>query len=142
MSNPSKFRVNLHVSHPKLSADEVLAPFVALQTRYARSVGARRITKHGEDLGGAYSQTDVSFAVSDRLLDNDQTLVAEFIAQAIDALPLGAIDRFAASGGTCFFFVGIYSDGNILCDFDSRLLARLAEHGIGLKLDFYGGPDE
>ena len=34
-----------------------------------------------------------------------------------------------------------YSEGNLLCDFDAGLLSRLADHHIGLKLDFYGGPE-
>ena len=141
MSNSGKFRVNLHVSHPKLSADEIAAPF-ALRPKYARSVGAHRITKLGEDLGGVYSQSDVSFVVSDGVVNNDEVLLDEFVDQSIHRLPLEAIHRIVASGGSCFFFVGVYSDGNLLCDFRADLLSRLAGHGIGLKLDFYGGPDK
>ena len=140
MSNSGKFRVNLHVSHSKLSADEITASF-ALRPKYARSVGAHRITNLGEDLGGVYSQSDVSFMVSDGVVDNDEVLLAEFVDQSMGRLPLEAIDHIVASGGSCFFLIGVYSDGNILCDFDTDLLSRMAGHGIGLKLDFYGGPD-
>jgi hypothetical protein len=56
-------------------------------------------------------------------------------------LPLTAIDYIVASGGVIFFLVGVYSEGNLLCDFDAGLLSRLADHHIGLKLDFYGGPE-
>ena len=56
-------------------------------------------------------------------------------------LPLSAIDQIVASGGAIFFLVGVYSEGNILFNFDVGLLSRLADHHIGLKLDFYGGPE-
>jgi hypothetical protein len=100
-----------------------------------------RITKQGTTLGGVYASTDVSFAVSEGVISNDDVLIADFINGALDALPLGAIEQVVSSGGACFFFVGIYSEGNLLCDLDEGLLSRLASHRIGLKLDFYGGPD-
>lgn len=141
MSSSGRFRVSFHVSHATLSADDITAAF-PLKPKYARSVGARCITKLGEDLGGVYAQTDVSFAVSDGVVDNDEVLLADFVDQSVSGLPLDFIDRIVASGGICFFFIGVYSEGNLLCDFVASRLARLTDHGIGLKLDFYGGPEE
>jgi hypothetical protein len=140
MNSSERFRVSLHVSHPKLPADDIAASF-ALRLRYARSAGAPRMTKQGKALGGTYAQTDVSFAVSDGVVSNDDVLLGEFVDRAVNALPLDALDQIVSSGGSCFFFLGIYAEGNILCDFDANLLSRLASHGIGLKLDFYGGPE-
>jgi len=141
MRSSTRFRVSLHVSHPKLSADDITASF-SLRPKYTKSVGAPRISKLGEDLGGVYLQTDVSFAVSEGVVNNDEVLLTEFVDQSMRDLPLEAIDHMVASGGTCFFFIGVYSAGNFLCDFRVNLLSRLADHGIGLKLDFYGGPEE
>lgn len=141
MNSSGKFRVSLHISHPDLSADEISAPF-ALRSKYSRSVGAQRITKLGEDLGGVYSQTDVSFMVSDGVIDNDDVQVADFVEKSLHSLPLKEIDGIVATGGVCFFLLGIYSDGNILCDFEASFLSSLSRHGIGLKLDFYGGPED
>lgn len=140
MNNTGTYRVSLHVSHSRLSAADITAPFYLCQ-KYAKSVGAPRTTKSGKELGGFYAQTDVSFAVSDGIVNNDKVLLAEFIDQAMRSLPLAEIKQMVESGGTCFFFIGIYSDGNILCDFGANLLSQLASHRIGLKLDFYGGPE-
>jgi hypothetical protein len=123
-----------------LSANDVVAPF-GLQTRYARSAGAPRATRQGKPLGGFYTETDVSFAVSDGVVSNDDVMVAEFVDRAMDRLPLNVIDQIVGSGGGCFFLIGVYSEGNIMCDFGPALLSRLARHHIGLKLDFYGGPE-
>lgn len=139
MSSAGQFRVSLHVSHPSLPADGILSA-IALQPRYARSAGAPRVTKQGKELGGVYAKTNISFAVSDGVLSNDDVPLSEFVGRAMDELALSEIDQIVASGGACFFLVGIYSEGNLLCDFDASLLARLANHSIGMKLDFYGGP--
>jgi hypothetical protein len=140
MSSVGRFRVSFHVSHPIFTAERIIST-IALQPRYARSAGASRITKQGKDLGGIYAKTDISFAVSDRVLSVDDVLLSEFVDQAMDRLALKEIDQIVSSGGFCFFLIGIYSEGNFLCDFDTRLLSRLASHGIGMKLDFYGGPE-
>lgn len=140
MHSVGRFRVSLHISHPSIPA-EMIVSAIALQPRYARSSGAPRITRQGKDLGGVYAKTDISFAVSDGVLSAESVLLPEFIDQAMDRLPLKDVDEIVSAGGGCFFLVGIYSDGNFMCDFDARLLSRLANHGIGMKLDFYGGPE-
>jgi len=140
MSDSGRFRVSLHVSHPRLPADEIVVSF-DLPVRYARSVGALRMTKQGKNLGGTYGQTDISFAISDGVISNDDVLLGEFVDKALGSLPLNTIDQIVASGGSCFFFIGVYSEGNLLCDFDAGLLSRLSVYGIGLKIDFYGGPE-
>jgi hypothetical protein len=99
------------------------------------------MTKSGKNLGGIYAETDVSFDVSDGVLDNDDVLITEVIQRTLRDLPLEPINRFAASGGTCFFLIGIYSEANLMSDFDASLLSKLSVHGLGLRLDFYGGPE-
>ena len=140
MSTSGKFRVSLRVFHPTLSADAITSE-ISFRTRFAHSVGAPRLTKSGNILGEVYSETDVSFAVSEKVLDTDEVLITEFIQQTLRDLSLEAIDRFIASGGSCFFSVGTYSEGNLMCDFDASLLSKLSVHGLGLRLDFYGGPE-
>jgi len=141
MSITRRYRVKLHVSHPTWAAADVIAAF-NFPVNYARSVGAQRETKNGELLEGLYKRTDVSFFISDGVADNDNVLLPDLIRASLSGLPLEHTYGISRSGGVCFYFVGIYSQGNLLCDFDAELLSALASHGIGLKLDFYGGPDE
>jgi hypothetical protein len=140
MINSGRFRVSLHVSHSTRHAEEIIAA-VGLQFRYARSAGSPRINKIGNALGGHYTRTDVSFDVSGGVVSNDDVLVADLLRSALLKLPLDVIDSLVSDNGTCFFLVGIYSEENILCDFDVALLSQLAKHAIGLKLDIYGGPE-
>ena len=140
MSITGRYRVKLHVSHATMSAADVTAAF-DLPVNYARSVGAQRETKNGQLLEGVYKRTDVSFFISDGVADNDNVLLPDLIRASLSGLPLTHTLAISSSGGLCFYFVGIYSQNNLLCDFDAKLLSALASHGIGLKLDFYGGSD-
>lgn len=74
-------------------------------------------------------------------MSNDDILVDEFIARALETLPLVAINQAVETGGSCFFLLGIYSEDSLLCDFNAEMLLKLASNGIGLKLDFYGGSE-
>jgi len=136
----SRYRVSLHLSHPTLSAEDAVVSF-SQRIRYARSVGRPRVTRQGDLLGGVYAQTDVSLDVSDGVMSDDVRTITECIELAMNSLPLPQVDQIVASGGVCFFLVGVYSEGNILCDLNEVLLAQLARHRMGLKLDFYGGPE-
>lgn len=141
MSSPRMYRVSLRVSHPALPADQV-ASIIDLKVRYSKSVGESRVTKGGRELGGVYARTDVCFSISDGVISNDDILVADSIARALETLPLSAISQMVKTGGSCFFLLGIYSEDSLLCDFNAEMLLQLASNGIGLKLDFYGGPEQ
>jgi hypothetical protein len=138
MTNPVRYRVTFQITHPELTADEIETSFT-LRPRYSRSVGSPKLTKNGKDLGGTYSKTDISFALSNDVIDNDMTWLTDFLENSLSDLPLSAIDRITCSGGTCYFLVGIFADRNIQYDFELPFLRQLVEHRIGLKLDFYGG---
>ena len=112
-----------------------------LRPIHARSVGVRRIID-GKDLGGVHPRTFVDLAVSDGVLDNDEIKITDCIENAMETIPLDAIDQIVASGGECAFSVGIYSEKNIMSCFWPGLLSQLGNHDIGLDLDFYGGPGE
>ncbi len=135
---PRSYKVSLHITHPTLPAEE-LTPFFNFATKYVKSIGARRILKSGNDLGGTYPQTDISFMISDGVVNDDDITVSEFVENSLLLLPLTMIQEIVTAGGVCFFLIGVFSDGNITCDFNVSLLSQLQQHGIGLKLDFWGG---
>lgn len=141
MSESGMYRVSLHVSHPVCPAEEVVST-IGLEIRYSRSVGEPRVTKGGRSLGGIYARTDVCFDVSGGVISKHDILVDESIARALEMLPLSKIEQIVETGGTCFFLIGLYSEDSFLCDLNAGLLLTLGSNGIGLKLDFYGGPEQ
>lgn len=140
MTQPSRYRLSLHVSHPALSAPDVIKHFV-IPVRYARSVGEQRTTPTGTKLGGTYSETDVSFDVSQGVLSDDEIPFVDCIIDSLGKLPANEINEFISTGGECYYLAGIYTEDNILFYLPSKFLAALSSLAIGLKLDIYGGEE-
>ena len=140
MTTSRKYRVTMIVTHPTITAAEIVSAF-AFAPRWAKSVGTARLSPTGKALGGTYAETSVCLRISDAVIDHDETGLTRFIGDSLNKLPLATVDRVVDAGGMCFFSVGVYTDGNMMCDFDENLLRKLADHKIGLKLDIYGGSE-
>lgn len=140
MSNSGRYRISLDVSHPTVHGEQI-ATSIGLPVRSLRSAGAKKITRSGRELGGNYEWTAVRFSVSDGVVHCDHSPFTEFLERALDDLPISSIAEVVASGSTASLVIGVYSEQNFQCDFSVSMLARLSSHGIGLTVDFYGGPD-
>ncbi len=75
---------------------------------------------------------------------NDQGTVATGMADALAALaPLrGELAALVADGAGLEFFVGLFVESMMGLVLRAPLLARMAEMGIALDLDIYGGPGD
>ena len=134
------YRVTLHISHPTTPADEIVSD-IPLPTRFARSAGAPKVTKEGKNLGGNYASTEINFLVSDGVLSTDDVPVSRVINEALDRLDREKICQVVLSGAHCNFLIGVYTEENVIIDFDAKLMSRLSIIGISVRLDFYGGPE-
>jgi len=130
----------LHVSHPSIGAPEIAQHF-AFPSWHARSVGEKRVTDTGKELGGVYQHTSVTFDVSGGVIPFNKQSLDDCVSDSLDQLPGSAIKKLVATGGECYYLVGVYSEENVMVYFSSKLLSALSESSIGLKLDFYGGPE-
>lgn len=126
--------------HPTVAAPEIARHF-ALQVRNSKSVGETRQTLKGRKLGGVYRETNITFDVSGGVIGSSDLPLCDCISSSFRNLPQDAIMDFVATGGECFYLAGIYSEENAMVYFSSELLSSLSSYSIGLKLDFYGGPD-
>jgi hypothetical protein len=141
MNESNRYRLSLHVSHPSIRADDVIRHF-NFEVRYSRSVGDSRVTPNGRSLGGTYLETNISFDVSNGVISSEKLSLGACISDSIEKLPSKEIIKsFMETGGDCFYLIGIYSEDNFLVDIPAKLLSNISEYGLGLKLDFYGGPD-
>lgn len=128
------------MAHPTVAAPEIVQHF-AFPVRNSKSIGETRRTPTGRELGGVYQDTDVTFDVSGGVVQSDDLSLCDCISRSFRDLPQDAIRDFVATGGECFYLAGIYAEENVMVYFPSELLSRLSSSSIGLKLDFYGGPD-
>jgi hypothetical protein len=139
MTSTTRFRVSLHVSHPSKTASEIESA-IGLATRYAQSVGLQRKTKKGEPLGGVYKETNVSFILHKDPLLADEISLNDFIEKELQSFNKEYLKEIYTTGGSCCFVVGIYCEENIMYYFSPEWMSKLTSAGIGMKLDFYGGP--
>ncbi|MCW7551330.1 hypothetical protein NX722_01470 [Endozoicomonas gorgoniicola] len=51
------------------------------------------------------------------------------------------ISKIVGSGGVCTFLLGIFSEENVMFELDVEVINQLAEYGIRIVFDFYGGED-
>ncbi len=138
MNESNQYRLSLHISHPSLVVSDIVQYF-KFPARYLRSVGEKRRTKTGRDLGGIYAKTDISFDVSGGVVSNDKITLFSCIQDSFRELPLDEIKNFVLTGGECFYLAGIYAEDNFVVYFPSGFLSVLSSSPIGLKFDFYGG---
>jgi hypothetical protein len=126
-----------------MSVDEVVSTF-NFKIRYARSVGKPRVTKSGRELGGFYERTSVSFSIEDELMSFLEMPIEDCLIGALNKIPLAKVRHVVDTGGMCFFMVGVYTNSNIMCYFDSEFMSKISSSGLGIKLDIYGGmePDK
>ena len=140
MTTSNRYRLSFHVSHPSMSASEIVASF-PFPIRYSRSVGENRLTKTGRELGGTYSRTDVSFDVSGGVTFEANLPLCVCVRDSFDRLPRETIEKVSSTGGECFYLIGVYCEDNFLVYFSGELLSLLSSDLIGVKLDIYGGAD-
>ena len=141
MNNSSRFRISLHVTHPEISADQICSN-ILLPVRYKRSFGEKKRTRSGRELGGEYLKTDVSFDISGGVLYSDKVNISDCVKNAASKLPKHFLNDISKTEGEAFFLFGIYSEDNMLACFSSDLLLFLGTMSLGLKFDFYGGPED
>lgn len=141
MNNACTYRLSFHVTHPSLSALDVIKHF-DYPVSYSKSVGENKITKSGRVLGGIYSRTDISFDLSLGVVANDKLSIIEHIKKSFKKLPNVEIKDLVNTGGECFYLIGIYTEENVLLYFPALILSDLSSSLIGVKMDFYGGEEE
>ncbi|EMN9200196.1 hypothetical protein FA175_26740 [Pseudomonas aeruginosa] len=138
--NSSTYRLTFHIQHPTIPASEIEAS-LSFPTRISQSSGAHRKTKSGKILEGTYACTSIIFLLHRTPLKFEETPIEKKIEESIDKLDTDYLKTLANSGGKCSFIAGVYSDQNIAFSLDLRIIERLAADKIGVKFDFYGGPE-
>lgn len=138
MSESSTFRISFHVNHPTMLAEEIENNF-PFPIRFSQSVGLPRKTKGGKPLEGIYSETNISFLMHDATINANDISIPEFIEKSFSIIPEIKIREIINSGGICSFMIGIFSNKNIMFEMKNDFLKKIANLGIGMKFDFYGG---
>jgi hypothetical protein len=138
MSGVSTFRISFHVSHPTLSAAEIVDAFV-LPVWLSQSVGEQRKTKNRKMLDGKYKCTNVIFHLHDKPLSFDDASIDDLIKKQLESYDIDYIIHLVKSGGECDFLLGIFSSENVMFELSHEVIGMLSTAKISMKYDFYGG---
>lgn len=134
----SKFRITLQFQHPTLS-DEAFFSTVSLPIWYKRIAGQPRKTPKGTPIGGIYKRTSVSFYLHEAPLCFDDTSIEAVVVDALDVIGSDFMSRFTESGGKIVILIGLFFVDDIMFEFSTGFISRLAEHSISITSDAYVG---
>jgi len=90
-------------------------------------------------LGGVHASTYWSAELTGETTISASIEVEQALAQQLDHLT-PVMEMFAdirSEGGKAELFVGLFSEDNIVVDLEPALMARLAQHSLGICLDYY-----
>lgn len=112
---------------------------VGLRPEYSWTVGSPRFSANGKPLGGVHKSSYWSTALTPETALSSKIEVEQALDAQIRNFEQHAafFKRVRAEEGKAEFFVGLFSDENIVVDIEPALMARLAHAGLGICLDYY-----
>ena len=110
-----------------------------LRPKYSWTVGSPRFSAKGKPLGGIHKSSYWSAELTPETTLSEKIEIEQALETQIDGLAQHAafFNKVRAEGGKAEFFVGLFSDENIVVDIEPALMARLAHAGLGICLDYY-----
>jgi hypothetical protein len=132
MKNAFSYSISLRVTHPRWSADQIVAAF-ELAPKYRWTVGDSRIAPSGKPLGGFRKESYCCFNIE----QGEDGEIAKALSNAVDVLMprKGDLVALRASGGTISFYVFWHANGDTGEVMNLALLANMVELGIELDLN-------
>lgn len=90
-------------------------------------------------LGGNYETSYWSTELTPETMLSEPIEVEEALGVHVEYFSQHAqfFNRVRAEGGKAEFFVGLFSDGNIVVDIEPSLMGKLSHLSVGLCLDYY-----
>jgi len=133
-----QYVISLRIWHPDMHHEE-FTKTIGLYPRYSWTVGSPRFSAKGKPLGGVHKSSYWSTELTPETTLSENIEVEQALDAQIENLAQHAafFNKVRVEGGKAEFFVGLFSDENIVVDIDPALMARLARAGLGICLDYY-----
>ncbi len=118
---------------------EEITSAIGVDPKHNWTAGEPRVSPRGNPLGGTrtssyWSASLISEPISSEIKEIEETLLL-LIARYRYLEPFFL--KLRGEGGKSEFFVGLYSDNNIVIDLEPELMALLAGASLSLCLDYY-----
>ena len=118
---------------------EEFTQVIGLRPKYSWTAGSPRFSPKGKPLGGSHKSSYWSTELTQETTLSEDNEVEQALDAQIEHFAQQAtfFKKVRAEGGKAEFFVGLFSDENIVVDIEPALMARLAHAGLGICLDYY-----
>ncbi|QBI02292.1 hypothetical protein [Pseudoduganella albidiflava] len=135
---PYQYVISLRIWHPHMAHEE-LTKHAGRSPKYSWSAGTPRYSRKGVPLGGNHKTSYWSTELTPVTMLSEPIEVEEALEFQTEHFSKKAqfFSRVRAEGGKAEFFVGLFSDENIVVDIQPSLMGRLSHLSLGLCLDYY-----
>jgi hypothetical protein len=135
---PYQYVISLRIWHPSMPHEDITSA-IGVEPKHNWNVGEPRVSPRGNQLGGTrtssyWSAPLVSEPTSSETKEIEETLRL-LLARFRHLEPFFL--KLRREGGKSEFFVGLYSDNNIVIDLEPKLMALLASASLSICLDYY-----
>ena len=130
------YDASLHIHHPKVSPNEITRA-LRLTPKKQHSLDEQRRRPDGVPLDGTYRD---NYWRVDLQTTNGHDLV-DFLSELAKKLAphRDFLIELSNTGGEVCCFIGVYTPSCCAHQFHRELLSKLADLGLDLRLDIYGG---
>ena len=135
---PYQYVISLRIWHPDLPHEE-FSKIIGRHPKYSWTAGSPRFSSKGKPLGGTHKSSYWSTVLTTETTLSDPIELEQAIDVQIEHFSQLAefFNKVRADGGKAEFFVGLFSDENVVIDIEPPVMGRLSHAGLGICLDYY-----
>lgn len=135
--NPYQYVISLRIWHPDMPHEDFSK--IGHHPKYSWTAGSPRFSPKGMPLGGIHKSSYWSTELTPETTLSEPIEVEQALDVQIEHFSQQAafFNKVRAEGGKAEFFVGLFSDENVVVDIEPSLMGRLAQAGLGICLDYY-----
>ena len=141
--NPYEYKVSLRIIHPNIDP-QIISNTLGIKPSRCWQAGTSRATPSAKVLEGVNKNSYWTAQLSDghALLSTDVPL-EDYLLEKNNLLMEYSqfFNDLIETQGKAEYFIGIFADRNIGCEFSSKLLKSLSNLGLELSLDIYPNGD-
>jgi hypothetical protein len=136
--NPYQYVISLRIWHPDMPHED-FSKIIGHHPKYSWTAGSPRFSPKGMPLGGIHKSSYWSTELTPETTLSEPIEVEQALDVQIEHFSQQAafFNKVRAEGGKAEFFVGLFSDENVVVDIEPSLMGRLAQAGLGICLDYY-----
>lgn len=137
--NPYEYKVSLRITHPTMDP-HIITGTLGKEPFRSWQAGSPRKTPKGDPLEGVYKETYWSARLTkNESISSEEVPLESFLLEETNLFKNHSsfLGNIKDSGGKIEYFIGVFGNSNMGCEFNTELLTSINNLGIELSLDIY-----